>query len=47
MTVARYYWPVGQFMVWRFIMLVTGGVLTGVFAAFISIQQTLHLGIPW
>ena len=28
-------------------MYATGGVLIGIFAAFITIQQQLRLGIPW
>jgi len=43
----RYYWPAGQFQVWRFIMYATGGTLIGIFAAFITINQQLRIGIPW
>ena len=43
-----YYWPDQQLNFWIIIMLATGGVLIGVFATFINIQQTLGgLGIPW
>ena len=43
-----YYWPDQQLNFWIIIMLATGGVLIGVFATFINIQQTLGgLVIPW
>ncbi|KAK4549267.1 hypothetical protein LTR36_007726 [Oleoguttula mirabilis] len=43
-----YYWPDQQLNFWIIIMLVTGGVLIGVFASFITDQQHLGgLGIPW
>lgn len=46
-VVHRYYWPVGQFMIWRFIMYGTAGTLIGVFASFLTVQQQLQIGIPW
>ncbi|WPH04347.1 Hypothetical protein R9X50_00723700 [Acrodontium crateriforme] len=43
-----YYWPDQQLNIWIFVMLATGGVLIGVFAAFIVVQGQLgNLGIPW
>ena len=42
-----YYWPDQQLNFWIIIMLATGGVLIGVFAAFIRDQQMFGLGIPW
>jgi len=43
-----YYWPDWQLNVWIIIMLATGGVLVGIFANFVVIQNTLGgLGIPW
>ncbi|KAM0717592.1 hypothetical protein Q7P37_007444 [Cladosporium fusiforme] len=43
-----YYWPDQQLNFWIIIMLATGGVLIGVFANFVVVQNTLGgLGIPW
>jgi len=42
-----YYWPDQQLNFWIIIMLATGGVLIGVFAAFMRDQQAFGLGIPW
>ncbi|EME40220.1 hypothetical protein DOTSEDRAFT_158947 [Dothistroma septosporum NZE10] len=43
-----YYWPDWQLNVWIIIMLATGGVLVGVFANFVQVQNQLgKLGIPW
>jgi len=42
-----YYWPDQQLNLWIIIMLATGGVLIGVFAAFVRDQQQFGLGIPW
>ena len=43
-----YFWPDQQLNFWLFIMLVCGGVLIGVFANFLMVQQRLGgLGIPW
>ncbi|CAK3968353.1 hypothetical protein CBER1_02509 [Lecanosticta acicola] len=43
-----YYWPDWQLNVWIIIMLATGGVLVGIFASFVQIQNQLgKLGIPW
>lgn len=43
-----YYWPDWQLNLWIIVMLAAGGLLVGVFAEFLSIQQQLgHLGIPW
>lgn len=49
-TVVRqsYFWPDQQLNFWIIIMLATGGVLVGTFAAFVTDQQHLGgLGIPW
>jgi hypothetical protein len=43
----RYYWPPIQLNFWTIIILVTGSLLLGVFAEFITIQNRLRLGIPW
>jgi len=43
----RYYWPSAQLNFWTIIILVTGSLLIGVFAAFISDQNRMHLGVPW
>ncbi|EMD00114.1 hypothetical protein BAUCODRAFT_119666 [Baudoinia panamericana UAMH 10762] len=42
-----YYWPDQQLNFWIIIMLATGGVLIGVFAAFLQDQQRFGLKIPW
>jgi len=42
-----YYWPDQQLNFWLIIMLVTGGVLIGMFASFVTDQQQLRQGIPW
>lgn len=42
-----YYWPDQQLNFWIIIMLATGGVLIGVFAAFVRDQQMFALSIPW
>lgn len=43
-----YYWPDWQLNVWIIIMLATGGVLVGIFANFVMVQNQLgKLGVPW
>nr|OQO19057.1 hypothetical protein B0A51_12533 [Rachicladosporium sp. CCFEE 5018] len=42
-----YYWPDQQLNFWLLVMLATGGVLVGVFASFVTVQNALGLGIPW
>lgn len=46
-VVRRYPWPAMLLNWWTIVMLATGGLLLGVFADFLSIQQQMGLGIPW
>jgi cation transporter-like permease len=46
-TLHRYPWPENLLNYWTIIMLATGGLLTGVFASFMSIQSRMGLGTPW
>lgn len=43
----KYYWPDTQLNIWTIIMLVTAGLILGVNAQFMTIQNTMRLGIPW
>ncbi|KAI4164992.1 MAG: hypothetical protein LQ342_001268 [Letrouitia transgressa] len=43
----KYHWPEAQLNLWLIIMIVSSAVLCGIFAYLISIQQSLHQGIPW
>ncbi len=43
----RYYWPDAQLNIWTIVMLATAGTILGVFANFMSIQETMRLGTPW
>jgi uncharacterized membrane protein len=43
----KYYWPDAQLNIWTIIMLVTAGLILGVSAQFMSIQNTMRLGTPW
>jgi hypothetical protein len=43
----RYFWPPVQLNFWTIIILVTGSLILGVFANFITIQNRLELGTPW
>ncbi|EOD45054.1 1,3-beta-glucan synthase component FKS1 [Neofusicoccum parvum] len=43
----KYYWPDVQLNIWTIVMLATAGVLIGIYATFISIQQRFRVGIPW
>jgi hypothetical protein len=45
--VHKYHWPAVQLNLWMLIMLIASCLIIGVFASFISIQQTLLLPIPW
>jgi hypothetical protein len=45
--IRRYPWPENLLNYWTIIMLATGGLLTGVFASFMSIQSRMGLGTPW
>lgn len=43
-----FYWPDQQLNLWIIVMLATGGVLIGIYADFIVVQNQLGgLGIPW
>jgi len=42
-----YEWPALPLNFWNIVMLVTGGLLIGVFANFMSIQNHFGAGIPW
>ncbi|KAM3081278.1 hypothetical protein ACMFMG_005235 [Clarireedia jacksonii] len=43
----KYRWPPLQLNFWLFIMLVASSTVLGIFANFLSIQQQMHLGVPW
>lgn len=43
----KYIWPEFAMNIWWIIMLATGGVLIGVFAQFINVQNHFNVGIPW
>lgn len=43
----KYEWPSPAINLWWIIMLATGGVLIGVFAQFVNIQNHFNVGIPW
>jgi len=43
----RYSWPQGQLNFWTLIVLASGGVVLGVFATFLTIQQRMSLEVPW
>ncbi|KAL9089339.1 MAG: hypothetical protein Q9159_002555 [Coniocarpon cinnabarinum] len=46
-TRERYVWPDAAINIWIIIMLATAGVLIGVFAAFINIQNHFRVSVPW
>ncbi|KAL1303891.1 hypothetical protein AAFC00_000345 [Neodothiora populina] len=46
-VVRRYPWPSVQLNWWIIVMLAAGGLILGVFADFVSIQNQFGLGIPW
>lgn len=43
----KYYWPDAQLNIWTIIMLVTAGLILGVNAQFMSIQDRMRQGVPW
>ncbi|KAI9790074.1 MAG: hypothetical protein M1816_005544 [Peltula sp. TS41687] len=43
----RYHWPDVQLNIWILIFLASSATLLGIFANFMSIQNSLQLGIPW
>jgi len=43
----RYYWPPMQLNFWIIIILAAGSLILGVCAQFMTIQNRLHLQIPW
>jgi hypothetical protein len=43
----KYYWPDLQLNIWTIVMLVTAGLILGVNAQFMQIQDTMGLGTPW
>lgn len=43
----KYYWPDAQMNVWWIIMLVAAGVILGINAQFMTIQNQMRLGTPW
>jgi hypothetical protein len=46
-VIRRYPWPENMMNWWTIIMLATGGLLTGVFGTFMTIQSRMGLGTPW
>lgn len=46
-VIRRYPWPENLLNWWTIVMLATGGLLTGVFGDFMSIQNRMGLGTPW
>ncbi|KAF2011692.1 hypothetical protein BU24DRAFT_287213 [Aaosphaeria arxii CBS 175.79] len=43
----KYYWPDAQLNIWTIIMLATAGLILGVSAQFMMIQNTMRLQTPW
>jgi hypothetical protein len=43
----RHHWPALPLNVWLFVSIVGASLNLGVFAYFITVQNTLGLGIPW
>ena len=43
----RFVWPDTALNLWVLVMLVTSGVLMGIFANFVAIQNHFKVGIPW
>jgi hypothetical protein len=43
----KYRWPPLQLNFWLFIMLVASSTVLGITANFLSIQDQMHLGVPW
>lgn len=46
-VIRRYPWPENLLNWWTIVMLATGGLITGVFGDFMSIQSRMGLGTPW
>jgi len=40
-------WPQAQFHFWILFVLITGSVLIGIFAQFLTTQSQMGLGVPW
>ncbi|KAG9235352.1 hypothetical protein BJ875DRAFT_374467 [Amylocarpus encephaloides] len=43
----KYHWPHLQLNLWILIMLIGSATILGIFSYFITVQQQLHVGIPW
>lgn len=43
----KYYWPDLQLNIWTIVMLATAGLILGVNAQFMDIQNRMGLGTPW
>lgn len=43
----RYIWPDAAINIWIIIMLATAGVLIGIFANFVVVQNHFQAPIPW
>ncbi|RAK72734.1 uncharacterized protein BO72DRAFT_259124 [Aspergillus fijiensis CBS 313.89] len=43
----RYHWPELQLNIWLIIVLSANAICLGIFAWFMSVQNELHLDIPW
>lgn len=43
----RYLWPEAQFNFWLLVMIAAAATELGIFAYFLSVQNTLRLGTPW
>ncbi|KAJ8064107.1 hypothetical protein OCU04_007942 [Sclerotinia nivalis] len=46
-TRTKYRWPPGQLNFWIFFMLIASSTILGISAYFLSVQNQLHLGVPW
>ncbi|APA13933.1 hypothetical protein SS1G_11278 [Sclerotinia sclerotiorum 1980 UF-70] len=46
-TPTKYRWPPGQLNFWIFFMLIASSTILGISAYFLSVQNQLHLGVPW
>ncbi|MCJ1231011.1 hypothetical protein MMC12_007686 [Toensbergia leucococca] len=43
----KYHWPEQQLNIWLLAMLISSGIILGIFADFISVQNQLGLPSPW
>jgi hypothetical protein len=43
----KYYWPDAMLNIWTIIMLAASGLILGVFAEFMQIQNQMRLPTPW